>query len=40
MSLSELRLLAAELRLSHYGSLRRERLSARLLRQLKRRKAL
>lgn len=40
MSLSELRLLAAELRLSHYGRLRRERLSARLLRQLKRRKVL
>lgn len=40
MNLSDLRLLAAELRLSQYASLRRERLSARLLRRLKRRKAL
>lgn len=40
MSVAELRLLAAELRLGHYGRLRRERLSARLLKRLKRRKAL
>ena len=40
MSMAELRLLAAELRLGHYGQVRRERLSARLLKRLKRRKAL
>jgi hypothetical protein len=40
MSLAELRQLGAELRLLHYGRLRRERLSARLLTRLKRRKAL
>jgi hypothetical protein len=38
MSLAELRLLAAELRLSGYGRLGRERLSARLLRRLQRRR--
>jgi hypothetical protein len=40
MGLAELRLLAADLHLSHYGRLRRERLTARLLKRLKRRKAL
>jgi hypothetical protein len=40
MSLAELRQLGAELALPHYGRLRRERLSARLLQRLKRRKAL
>lgn len=40
MSLAELRLLAADLGLRHYASLRRKRLSGRLLRRLKRGKAL
>jgi len=38
MSLAELRQLAAELRLSGYGRLGREQLSARLLRRLQRRR--
>jgi hypothetical protein len=40
MSLAELRLLAARAGLRHYGRLRRERLSSRLLGPLKRGKAL
>lgn len=40
MNLAELRQLAAHLRLGHYAGLRRDRLSARLLGRLKRRKAL
>lgn len=40
MSLAELRQLAADQRLVHYGRLRRERLSARLLQRLRRRRAL
>ncbi|SBO42417.1 hypothetical protein [Cyanobium sp. NIES-981] len=40
MSLAELRLLARSLRVGGYASLRRERLESRLLRRLRRRKAL